>query len=145
MRAITLGSSAQTPGPTYDVMPTLWAMTEGNMAIICACLPMCRVVLAAIFPNAFASATTGSNPRLCPIGSMPRRLFRSQTHREWHPYAGPPPGGSSRSIAQYHADASTSQVCILASVAQADSDTNGRIWKTTHYEISYENLHQAQV
>ncbi|KAG5924436.1 hypothetical protein E4U42_004635 [Claviceps africana] len=152
MRAITLGSPSQTTGITYDIIPILWAMAEQNVAIICACMPMCRIVLAFIFPNAFASAATGassasdSKGRLCTLGSIPRRGFRSPSHREWHPYSGPPPGGSSRSIARYHADASTSQVSILASMARPGvSETNGRIWKTTQYEISYENLHQDQV
>ncbi|KAG5990013.1 hypothetical protein E4U43_004387 [Claviceps pusilla] len=152
MRAITLGPSTQTPDGTYDTMPsttpTPWAIIEQNLAIICACSPTYRLVLARIFPKAFAAPTTAPAEAPAPgnrsgslftIGSIPKRLFRSPTHGEWLPYSGPPSGGYSRSIVQYRAGENTSQVCILPSMAQPGvSESHGRIWKTTRYEISYE-------
>jgi hypothetical protein len=39
----------------------MWTIIEGNVAIICACLPMCRVALRLLFPSIF-TGTEESRP-----------------------------------------------------------------------------------
>lgn len=122
-------------------------MIEENVAIICACLPMCRIVLAWIFPKAFSSPSTaasGGDASTGPaytIGSAPKRLSRSQSDDDWHPYSGPNKReGHNQSMARHHPEDSNSEEFILQSVNKptAAFEMDGAIRKTTHYEISYE-------
>jgi hypothetical protein len=45
---------------SYDLTGPLWVQIELNTAIICACLPSIRVLLARMFPNQFASSARPS-------------------------------------------------------------------------------------
>ncbi|KZZ99086.1 hypothetical protein AAL_02637 [Moelleriella libera RCEF 2490] len=103
MRATTLSSSTKTLDPTYDIDSTLWTMIEENVAIICACLPACRIILALVFPDAFRSpcppacGAVGSKGLVFTIGSAPRRLSRSHSDDDddWQLFAGPHKGEGS--------------------------------------------------
>jgi len=53
MRMTTLNTTSKSPDPTYEVGATMWTIIEINLAIICACLPMCRSHLQAFFPRLF--------------------------------------------------------------------------------------------
>lgn len=61
LRMTTLNTTAKSPDPTYECQATMWTVLEANVAIICACLPMCRILLAALFPRIFSlsSSRTG--------------------------------------------------------------------------------------
>ncbi|KAL0475580.1 hypothetical protein QR685DRAFT_53433 [Neurospora intermedia] len=54
LRMQTLTFSTKTPDTTYDLDSSIWTIIEQNMAIICACLPVCRPPLAYLFPKYFA-------------------------------------------------------------------------------------------
>ncbi|KAM0323922.1 hypothetical protein ACHAQA_008503 [Verticillium albo-atrum] len=81
LRMTTLNFSTRSPDPTYDIASTLWTMIEIHVAIICACLPMCRLPLAYIFPSVLGStaktspsnATSASEPQApdVPLEPMP--------------------------------------------------------------------------
>ncbi|OAA49283.1 hypothetical protein NOR_01206 [Metarhizium rileyi] len=147
MRATTLRFSTTSPDPTYDITSTLWTMIEENVAIICACLPMCRIVLAWIFPQAFSSPPTaasggeGSNGPVYTFGSAPKRLSPPQSDDDWQPYPGPSKReASDRRVVRQHPEHSNSEEFILQPVTKpaVDEADGGAIRKTTYYEISYE-------
>lgn len=124
-------------------------MIEENVAIICACLPMCRMVLTWLFPRAFAASPTkyGSDGPQYTIGSLPKRTSRSQSEEDdWQPYSGPGKAeGQNKSVIR-HANDNTSEEFILQSVQQpSPNEMDGAIRKTTHYEISYEREHYNKV
>ncbi|KIM96091.1 hypothetical protein OIDMADRAFT_148582 [Oidiodendron maius Zn] len=58
LRMTTLNTTAKSPDPTYECQATMWTVLEANVAIICACLPMCRILLAALFPQVFSLSTS---------------------------------------------------------------------------------------
>jgi hypothetical protein len=42
---------------TYDLEGTLWTIIEFNLAVVCACLPSIRIILAKIFPRFFRGSS----------------------------------------------------------------------------------------
>ncbi|KAL9941172.1 hypothetical protein D7B24_009033 [Verticillium nonalfalfae] len=155
MRSTTLKFSTKTPDITYDIASTLWTMIEQNVAIICACLPMCRLPLAFLFPSTFGSSSRqrssykygGSNNsnNAARSNNTNNNMSSSQhSHSAWQPYGGPAKtGGANRSIV-HHSD-EMSEEYILTSVKRQGSEDEGdaegdagAIRKTTRYEISYE-------
>lgn len=120
-------------------------MIEVNVAIICACLPMCRMVLAWILPSIFATNIAANTPKgpdsnnSDPTITIGQRRTRP-INDEWHPYAGPPKLEGVNHIMVHHPD-QTSEEYILQSVERPgpqDDCGDGAIRKTTHYEVSYE-------
>ncbi|UKZ79582.1 hypothetical protein TrVFT333_007340 [Trichoderma virens FT-333] len=148
LRATTLNFSTTSPDTTFDITSTLWTIIEENVAIICACLPMCRIVLAFLFPKIFGGNTTkGSTGASGGLGSENHHnkygYARSQSptrRQSWKPYSGPGGDGVSRSTAAHQSD-DTSEEFILTTVQRHGStdDNDGAIRKTTKYEVSYEN------
>ncbi|EGY21643.1 hypothetical protein VD0002_g6124 [Verticillium dahliae] len=157
MRSTTLKFSTKTPDMTYDIASTLWTMIEQNVAIICACLPMCRLPLAFLFPSTFGSTSRqrssykygGSNnshnaARSNNTSNNMSSSQHSSSHSAWQPYGGPAKtGGANRSIVHHSDD--MSEEYILTSVKRQGSEDEGdgdgdagAIRKTTRYEISYE-------
>lgn len=125
-----------------DIVSTLWTMIEQNVAIICACMPMCRLPLAFLFPTIFGNhSRSQSNYQ---YGSNDGRSnTNGSQHSRWQPYGGPSKtGGVTHSIV-HHSD-ETSEEYILSSV-KIEAPKEGleaghrAIRKTTQYEISYEN------
>ncbi|KAK4215225.1 hypothetical protein QBC37DRAFT_439622 [Rhypophila decipiens] len=55
LRMQTLNFSIKSPDMAYDIDSSIWTMIEMNLAIICACLPVCRLPLAYAFPGYFSS------------------------------------------------------------------------------------------
>ncbi|KAI1774381.1 integral membrane protein [Hypoxylon cercidicola] len=66
VRMQTLNFSSTSSDPTYDVASSTWTVIEENVAIICACLPMCKGPLNWLFPSIFVSTARrksgGYNP-----------------------------------------------------------------------------------
>ncbi|KAH6608673.1 hypothetical protein Trco_002019 [Trichoderma cornu-damae] len=145
LRATTLNFSTTSPDTTFDITSTLWTIIEENVAIICACLPMCRIVLAIIFPKMFGGGTTKGSTGASGMVSESHskygyaRATSPTRSQNWKPYAGPGGDGVNRSTAAHQSD-DTSEEFILASVQRHGSadDQDGAIRKTTKYEISYE-------
>lgn len=53
----TIDFSSTSSDPTYDVASSTWTVIEENVAIICACLPMCKGPLNWMFPSIFAPSS----------------------------------------------------------------------------------------
>ncbi|KAK0390172.1 hypothetical protein NLU13_3744 [Sarocladium strictum] len=143
MRSTTLKFSTQTPDITYDIASTLWTMIEQNVAIICACLPMCRMPLSWLFPAVFGG-TAKSSPSKYSYGSGEHRQIDSQNQGSpWQPYNGPSKSGVNHSVVQ-HSDGASEEY-ILTSVPQRQQKEEldpgadlKNIRKTTDFHISYE-------
>lgn len=118
-------------------------MIEQNVAIICACLPMCRMPLALVLPSVFASKLGGSGSSSHPYGSTDdtsrHRAGDNGGTTDWKPYVGPRKvEGFSRSAAM-RADGASEEY-ILDPVSGSDSLRDGVvIRKTMHYDITYES------
>ncbi|OAA81757.1 hypothetical protein LEL_01302 [Akanthomyces lecanii RCEF 1005] len=146
LRATTLNFSITSLDVTYDISSTLWTMIEMNVAIICACLPMCRMVLAWILPGLFGSMTVSSTAKNAqssgssdPTITIGHRRLRS-LNGEWAPYTRPSKAeGMSHSSVHHHEQ--TSEDFILAPYQKAylQEDSDGVIRKTTQYEVYYEH------
>ncbi|KAK3495769.1 hypothetical protein B0T13DRAFT_401473 [Neurospora crassa] len=86
LRMQTLTFSTKTPDTTYDLDSSIWTIIEQNMAIICACLPVCRLPLAYLFPKYFAiSRREQQQQRTGPEGGdIGHREISSQSElRSW--------------------------------------------------------------
>ncbi|KAK1773100.1 hypothetical protein QBC45DRAFT_109331 [Copromyces sp. CBS 386.78] len=82
LRMQTLTFSTKTPDATYDLDSSIWTIIEENMAIICACLPVCRLPLAYLFPKHFA--ISHHKQRTGPGGDIGHREISSQSElRSW--------------------------------------------------------------
>ncbi|KAK2029597.1 hypothetical protein LX32DRAFT_727918 [Colletotrichum zoysiae] len=90
LRMTTLDFSTNSPDTTFDIASTLWTLVEDNLAIICACLPMCRLPLTYIFPSYFPSKK-GSSAGSYKISSAPHTndsafTYASTNRDDWHTY-----------------------------------------------------------
>ncbi|MCJ1341455.1 hypothetical protein MMC09_006751 [Bachmanniomyces sp. S44760] len=69
IRMTTLRFSSTSQDRTYDIISSLWTITEENVGIICACLPMLRAPLSTLFPHLLSSggpATSSSYTNVKP-------------------------------------------------------------------------------
>ncbi|RYP40123.1 hypothetical protein DL768_010666 [Monosporascus sp. mg162] len=78
LRMQTLGFSSTSPDTTYDVASSVWTVIEQNVAVICACLPMCKCLLGRLFPSVFdrAASTSASSSSSWPAPRYPLDLDR---------------------------------------------------------------------
>lgn len=119
-------------------------MIEESVGIICACLPMCRMVLAWILPSVFGSTTSGTNDKAgSPYNGSHERAPSENSNSGWKPYVGPSKAGVSHSAVHHSDDAS--EEYILYPMRGGQADVEGAIRKTTKYEISYEHEHDPDV
>lgn len=121
-------------------------MIEINVALICACLPMCRMVLAWMLPGLFGSMTISSTPKGAhssgssdPTMTIGHRRLRS-LNGEWAPYTGPTMAdGVNHSEAHHHDETSEEFILSPYQKVYIQEDTDGIIRKTTQYEVYYES------
>ena len=122
-------------------------MIEQNVAIICACMPMCRLPLAFLFPSIFGNHSR--NQSNYQYGSNEGRNHTSGSqHSRWQPYGGPSRTAGVNHSAVHHSD-DASEEYILGSVsteAPKEGFEGGAtaIRKTTQYEVSYETDRSAK-
>ncbi|KAK4231674.1 integral membrane protein [Podospora fimiseda] len=57
LRMQTLSFSSTSPDITYAIDSSIWTMIEVQLAIICACLPVCRLPLGYLLPAYFSSSS----------------------------------------------------------------------------------------
>ncbi|KAM0496036.1 hypothetical protein ACHAP9_006968 [Verticillium nonalfalfae] len=69
LRMTTLNFSTRSPDPTSS---TLWTMIEIHVAIICACLPMCRLPLAYLFPSILGTTAKTSPSNATSASEQPQ-------------------------------------------------------------------------
>ncbi|CZS92081.1 related to integral membrane protein [Rhynchosporium graminicola] len=142
-RMQTLDFSTKTPDITYDILSSLWTMVEPNVAIICACLPMCRLPLTMLFPTVFPPKTIKSTS----YASGPRSKNGNYGHagtakNEWVPSR----GGAKEERAINLTSVSrglgddNSEEFIFHDKETAMNYTDGkRIHKVTDYTVTYED------
>ncbi|KAK0719256.1 hypothetical protein B0H67DRAFT_149527 [Lasiosphaeris hirsuta] len=91
LRMQTLSFSSKSPDITWDIESSIWTMIEENLAIICACLPVCRLPLAYIFPTHFslssspfpsAKKSTKSSSSTDTTNSAPPRPVTTSSHSQ---------------------------------------------------------------
>lgn len=118
-------------------------MIEQNVAIICACLPMCRMPLSWLFPAVFGG-TAKSSPSKYSYGSGEHRQIDSQNQGSpWQPYNGPSKSGVNHSVVQHSDGASEEYILTSVPQRQQKEELNPgadlkNIRKTTDFHISYE-------
>ncbi|KAF3808056.1 hypothetical protein GCG54_00012635 [Colletotrichum gloeosporioides] len=156
LRMTTLDFSTTSPDTTFDIASTLWTLIEDNLAIICACLPMCRLPLTYIFPTVFASKQGSSNGS-SGYGSAPRSSKGNFTHagtsrNDWHPYQGREEKTATH-LTSVHANRprlgdDSSEEYILQSIPKDSGPSSARrsedvedaraIRKTTDFHMTYD-------
>ena len=58
IRTTTLAASAESPDPTWGVIPaTIWSVVEANTGTICACLPTLKKPISLLFPRLFPTSS----------------------------------------------------------------------------------------
>ncbi|KAI1097790.1 integral membrane protein [Jackrogersella minutella] len=83
IRMQTLDFSSTSSDPTYDVASSTWTVIEENVAIICACLPMCKGPLNWLFPSIFAQASKRNS-----AGNKLSHHSDNSTRSYWAPMRG---------------------------------------------------------
>ena len=56
-----------------ECQATMWTVLEANIAIICACLPLSRVLLATLFPRIFSLSSTSRTGDAGPYGNFSKQ------------------------------------------------------------------------
>ncbi|KAI1044687.1 hypothetical protein LB505_011299 [Fusarium chuoi] len=121
-----------------DISSTMWTIIEQNLAIICTCLPMCRIPIAIILPSCFPNTNSKKASH-----SVSQRIdgTRVQTGA-WNPYVGPRSAqGLTRSVVLPNDEAS--EQVMLGSLERTDTPSTlasaaGVIRKTVEYGVTYE-------
>src|SRR5690348_7998534 len=112
-------------------------MIEENMAIICACLPMCRMLLAILFPAWFAGSKASSSEDYVlsdRSGDQPGA---------WRPYVGPRHAEGFNQSEVLRTDGASEEY-ILDSLKGNDAPSEIGIVRKTTYGVTYETDTEAR-
>ncbi|UZP33410.1 hypothetical protein NXS19_001226 [Fusarium pseudograminearum] len=142
VRTTTLSFTAKTPDTTFNISSTMWSIIEQNLAIICTCLPMCRLPIATRFP-----LWVSESELTAPDVSQPADPSKRQTRR-WSPYTGPRNvQGITRSIVitsdEMSDELTLDPVERTFTMSTLSSDI-GAIRKIVEYEITFETASEAE-
>lgn len=131
--------SSSSPDQTYNVTPTTWTVIEENMAIICACLPVCKAPLYWIFPSLLTPLSRENSKT--PTNARAAGSYRGG---HWTPIRGDKEKLSVRMTSvngRLTCVDNNSEEYILEPVAPAaanhQSAEPGSIRKVTQYEITF--------
>ncbi|KAF4988467.1 hypothetical protein FGRMN_9750, partial [Fusarium graminum] len=134
VRMTTLRSSTKTPDTTFNITSTMWTIIEQNLAIICTCLPMCRIPLATLFPLWFSASIASTH-------EASRLTDRRGSHpKAWNPYVGPKSvQGLTRSVVLPNNE--SSEELALGTLQRTDTPSSvasdvGVIRKTVEYNVT---------
>lgn len=87
LRLTTINIIAHTTDLTFQISSTMWTVIEPNVAIICACLPMIRPLIAKAFPKLKFHSKKGSENRWTDptshSGSNAARGSQANDRGEW--------------------------------------------------------------
>ncbi|KAI1390559.1 uncharacterized protein F4822DRAFT_154228 [Hypoxylon trugodes] len=139
IRMQTINFSSTSSDPTYDIVSSTWTVIEENVAIICACLPMCKAPLNWLFPSMFTSSS-----RRTSNGYKPPSQGTEETSRNiWRPIRGDSEMLSTRVTSvqcRKSSNANNSQEYMLENTISTDhgSDVEGGrgIRKIIQYDIT---------
>ena len=126
-----------------NISSTMWSLIEQNLAIICTCLPMCRIPMPKRFPL-WVSESELSQPEVSQAADPTKR----QTRR-WSPYTGPRNvQGVTRSIVMSNDDKSDEVTLDLSertfTMSSLSSDV-GAIRKIVEYQVTFETTPESNV
>lgn len=133
-RMQTLDFSTKTPDMTYDILSSLWTMIEPNVGIICACLPMCRLLLTILFPSIFPAKTiSGTSYASSPRSNNGTYGYVGTGKNEWVPRGG---GNDERginltSVSRGLSDDTSEELIIQKDVERTQDDAE-KIHKVTN-------------
>ncbi|OTB02620.1 hypothetical protein M426DRAFT_322539 [Hypoxylon sp. CI-4A] len=138
IRMQTLDFSSTSSDTTYDVASSTWTVIEENVAIICACLPMCKGPLNWLFPSIFASSSKRSS-----ANAKPSQPTDNSNRNYWDPMRGDSEMLSTRITSvqcRKHSTGNTSEEYMLDSTRGADNsidveDVRG-IRRVIQYEVT---------
>ncbi|CAG8907933.1 unnamed protein product [Penicillium egyptiacum] len=144
LRMRTLDFSSTSPDITYDIASSIWTITEENVAITCACLPMMWMPLARLFPSFFSiDHGTGSYGSSAARNSEPKTTSRPRS--SWTPLHRYPDTKGSISMNQASksqtrpSEDSTDQILPSGQGTEAQYPNATGITKVTEYDVSYSN------
>lgn len=133
----------------------MWTIIEDNTAIICACLPMCKRALAALFPwLSFEAHRNVSKGLSYQTGSSPSRsrwtqFFDGSATKALSALVLDPRQVSTQS--QVYTGSSPSEEFIMSPVHHGNraeslgSEERGAIRKVTRYEVAYDDAPMPRV
>lgn len=145
LRMQTLDFSSTSSDPTYDVASSTWTVIEENVAIICACLPMCKGPLNWLWPSIFVSTTRRTSGGYKPSPHNTENSSRNY----WAPIRGDSEMLSTRVTSVQGRKSSagnTSQEYMLEdSKSNSDlEDVRGGIRKVIEYDITFNRTGGSQ-
>ncbi|KAJ5891764.1 uncharacterized protein N7473_007992 [Penicillium subrubescens] len=141
IRMQTLNFSSTSPDTTYDIASSVWTITEENVAIICACLPMMWAPLARLFPS-FFSTSQGGNSHVSLAVRSPGPNTTSRSRSSWAQLHGNS-GEMGDSINHLNdsqnriSEDSTGQILRAGPSGEAEYQDAKGIRKVTEYRVSY--------
>jgi hypothetical protein len=115
----------------------MWTILELNIAIICACLPMCRMPLAKLFPKLFPS-TGSTHPNTYAF------THAGTGKNDWTPSTNDRGHGRSQLASVVGGGDNNSEEFILHERNGTHLHPTGpdsRIQMTTQFEVRYEDTH----
>ncbi|VBB71324.1 Putative protein of unknown function [Podospora comata] len=131
LRMTTLNFSSTSPDITFDIDSSIWTMIEQNLAIICACLPVCRLPLSYILPSYFSTSTPPSSSSSIPAIKMKPRIHiggSSSSTQEFNGHISDAEGGyGKRRYGQYGIDKGVIETSVGVIMPPATPVTAGRL------------------
>ncbi|KAK1834431.1 hypothetical protein QBC39DRAFT_379961 [Podospora conica] len=85
MRIPTYYDSNVHKDPTYATIPSaFWLILDQNLAIICACLPVCRLPLSCLFPRKFSGSTLAGRKKFTGTNNSTALATNSYRPSDYH-------------------------------------------------------------
>ncbi|KAJ5439716.1 uncharacterized protein N7458_010714 [Penicillium daleae] len=142
LRMQTLNFSSTSPDTTYDIASSVWTITEENIAIICACLPMMWAPLARLFPSLFSIRNGGDSHVSLAVRSLgPDTTSRSRRSWTQLPGAFDDIGGSdvnhNSDFQNRPSEDSTGQILPSRQGGKPQNQDAKVIRKVSEYRVSY--------
>ncbi|KAH8674315.1 hypothetical protein BX600DRAFT_433899 [Xylariales sp. PMI_506] len=135
LRITTINIQATTNDQTYDIASTMWTIIEMNVAIICACLPQIRPLIAKVFPKLMATYSRDRAAKVpYPSGSGFSGRFRSNPSSTDEGTWAHIEGKDGVNLTNIHKGGTPSEEHILQ---PEDDDKNLQIQKTVGYSVEY--------
>ncbi len=117
-----------------DVGATTWTIIEPHVAIVCACLPMCRLPLAKVFPRLFPTMST---PHPSNTGAF---MHAGTSKNDWTPsQTGDKPTRNQTTSVMAGPDGSEEFILNDLEPSYTPPKQDSGIHKTTHISVKYDD------
>ncbi|KAK6951589.1 hypothetical protein Daesc_006111 [Daldinia eschscholtzii] len=138
LRTQTIDFSSTSTDPTYDIASSTWTVIEENLAIICACLPMCKGPLNWLFPSVFMASS-----RRTSTSYKPSHPTNNSNRNYWAPTRGDSEMLSTRVTSvqgRKATDGSNSQEHMLEETRSLDRNSD-----VEEVRVAYDSIHTNAV